>query len=428
MIRVAIDPRHRETVFLALALGLGLCLVVLHTLVSSSAKRLTDVHAKRASSFFTDATGTRAIYLVLKRFLPTTAQWRRPPTVLETPASQNAATTLLVFGPSQSLSASQAQALDEWIMQGGQLVVATHHDWPIREPEAAVDPEAPGQEAAAGPASDSGYLRRHGFQLLKWEETEAARHAETPLMLGPYALAWNDDTPGYTRLVTQGQQVLAGSKRLGRGRLVAIPDAEAFSNQRLRDSQNAVWLVTLCATWGNGRGLIDEFHHGFGRKRSFVALLGQFLLTPWGWACLQCALAGGFYVWSLRHFGSLAGPPARLRHSAVERSAAAERMSPVALITARGGLFAAARARRLAVELMHQYLKYRIGKSVGYAVNIDEASARARLAARTTPVAAHLEHYVPLVQRALHDGPISDHDVLEIGQRAARLCQELRST
>ena len=69
-------------------------------------------------------------------------------------------------------------------------------------------------------------------------------------------------------------------------RLIVIPDAAAFSNHRLRTSENAVWLVTVCATWGNGKVMINEFHHGFGTKRGLLSLLRQFVRTPWGWDLL----------------------------------------------------------------------------------------------------------------------------------------------
>jgi Domain of unknown function (DUF4350) len=109
-------------------LSANVCLVLLYTFVTSGSKRVADVHAQCPSSFFTDATGTRAIYLVLQRLLPAVEQWRKPATLLPDPNSAEAPATLLVFGPAQPLSRSEARALDNWIAHGGQLILAMPHD------------------------------------------------------------------------------------------------------------------------------------------------------------------------------------------------------------------------------------------------------------------------------------------------------------
>lgn len=51
--------------------------------------------------------------------LPAVEQWRRPHSLLRSARSLEAPTTLIVFGPHQSLSPLWAQALDDWMAQGG---------------------------------------------------------------------------------------------------------------------------------------------------------------------------------------------------------------------------------------------------------------------------------------------------------------------
>jgi hypothetical protein len=408
----------RQPNTLTAAAGLGLCLALLYTVAALSVQHSPPVRQQRPSSFFSYEGGTRAIYLVLQRLLPAVAQWRQPLTTLTPPGSDEAPTTLLVFGPSQALSLAQAQALDAWIAQGGQAIFALDQDWPIKPaaPERVQDTSDPNTEPVSEVTPDMTYLQRHGVRIVVPAEPAAPAAGATPLTLHQRALTWDTAGGQHEALVMQAERIVASSTRLGQGRLIVIPDAAAFSNHRLRTSENAVWLVTLCATWGNGKVMINEFHHGFGTKRGLLSLLGQFVRTPWGWVSLQVSLAGILYVYGhLRRFGRIDDPPAPPRARVTE------------LIAARRGLFAAARARRLAVELLHQHLNYALSQRVGYAVTIDDAATRARLGAHSADLAAHLDRYMALATPALHGTPISDQALVQLGQHATHIRHAFRS-
>jgi hypothetical protein len=271
------------------------------------------------------------------------------------------------------------------------------------------------QKTQPTPTADEGYLRRHGWRIQTLAET--VTEPDVALTVAPYALAWDESASQESLVITPAGHSIAGSKPLGRGRLVVVSDGEAFSNRRLRESRNAVWLVTLCATWGNGRVLIDEFYHGFGQRRALLHVLGHFLLTPWGWVCLQATLAGVLYLAGpLRRFGQLADP------------SSPPRQSPVELLAWRGSLLAAAQARSLAADLIHHYLQYRLSATLGSTVNIDETPIQARLAARSAAAAHHLERYRQLAQRTFLQGELSDRTLLDLGRGAALLSQEVRRT
>jgi hypothetical protein len=410
MSRTAIGRRLRDANILLATLGIGLCLMLLYVLTTLGGQRMTDVRQQRPSSFFTDATGTRAIYFILQQLLPAAAQWRRPPALLPPSDAPEAPTTLLVFGPQQPLSVSWAQALDDWMARGGQVVLATHHDWRVTAGagETAPRPSGPGQEQA--------YLQRHGFTIVADSGSDEPGEIAGPLVLRPYRLTWEADSPAHEALVSVDEQVLVASKRLGQGRLVVVPDAHAFANQRLRDSHNAVWLVTLCATWGNGRVLIDEFHHGFGRRRGFFVLLAQFLRTPWGWTVLQGLLAGGLYLYGpLRRFGRPVEPLPLPRRNLLD------------MAEARGGLLAAARAKQLAVECLHHHLEARLRNRTGDALRLPTMAPRERLAAKAPQLLQDFDRYMSSVQQTLHGTPVSDRDFLDLGQLATRLAKEFRA-
>ena len=413
MIRTAFSRKLRDANFRFAMIGIGLCVVLLILTTRIGDKRVADMKLQRPSSFFTDDTGTRAIYLVLRRLLPAAEQWRRPLTQLVSPTHPDAPTTLIIFAPHRPIALRQAAALDSWIEQGGQVILVTHQDWPIKRAERgaqAGDDEVSESEATA---MDT-YLGRHGLQIRKRTDRDNEQRLTPPLLLDRYHVTSAEDTEVDHPRMTTGTDVRVGSKRIGQGRLVVVPDTAAFANQRLRTSQNAVWLVTLCATWGNGRVLIDEFHQGFGVQRGLLVLLGLFLGTPWGWVCAQVALAGLLYVFgTLRRFGRAYDP--------LPESFG----SPVDLLEARRGLFATARARRLAAEMMHQHLQYRLGKHVGYTMNLADPTTHHRLLRMAPALAQHVEQYLPRVQDALDGDTISDRELIEMGQFAARIQKEL---
>jgi hypothetical protein len=408
----AIVRKWRDPTFVTATIGAGLCLLLLAVILRGRSRTAPAGDRHHASSFFTDAAGTRAILLVLRRLVPAAEQWRRPLTQLPAPTLPEAPTTLLVFAPPQPLSVDQAEALERWMAQGGQVVLASRRDWPLRR--------AHNQEVAAAsapsraPASEhDGFLSSHGMRLVRRASRPQAPGTSLPLSLEPYAVRWEKPSPAYRALVRDGPQVLVGSKRIGAGRLVVVPDAGAFVNQRLRQTENAVWLVRLCATWGNGRVLIDEFHHGFGARRGLLALIGLFLGTPWGWACLHGAAAGLLYLFGpLQRFGRPYDPPAPQRNSPIDR------------IDARGSLLAASEARTLAVDLVHRHLQYRLGKPFGLPVNVADPDLYTSLRTKRPDLGGILDRYNALVQRGRRGETLSDREFVDLGKLASQLSKE----
>ncbi len=287
----------------------------------------------RVSSFYADPAGAKAIYLVLKKFLPFAERWLKPLDALPPPEADNPA-SLLILGPDLPIGAEEAEALNAWVERGGQLIIASPDPWTVSVGSPATDPP-------------SGFLSRHGFSF---SETEGAQGtcsgAEGRLELGGPMLAEG----GFQPLFSGPAGVMAGVKRLGQGRLVVVTDSRAWSNERLRRSDNAVWLVSAALSWANGRLWIDEFHHGFQRSRGIFALTFAFLKTYWGFAFLQLAAAGLLLLLArVRRFGRIVEPAAERRQDPLER------------VQAIGALLEAAGARRFALRTMRQQLLRRLG-------------------------------------------------------------------
>lgn len=349
-------------------LGVTVCVVLILLLSLLSPDRASDVVLSRPSTFFTDPTGARALYLVLEQLLPpgTVGQWRRPLALLDS----SPASTLIVMGPVVGLGPGDADALDRWLESGGQLILATSAPWEI------VSRDSDSEEADS--AAD--FASRHGIV-----------HPE--------------DVPEGAALAA------AETRAVGLGRIHYVPDAHAFSNARLGEDENAVWLAQRVSEWG-GPVWFDEYHHGFGVSRGLLSLIGAFLLTPWGFVCLQLGLAGLVYlVGYKKRFGAPVDP---LRE---------ERASRIETADALGGLFRAADARALSVKAIDQHLAASLSADLGYRVDLADARLRTRLGDRD---AGELRTYLDAVASVSAGRRPADAEFVRIARQASTIGRSLR--
>jgi hypothetical protein len=323
------------------------------------------------STFYATHNGARAIYRVLQQLLPEARQWRLPLTELER-SSRDAHATLIVMGPQRPLSKREADALDTWILNGGQLVLATTRTWDIDNPGG----------SASEKRQRGDYLARHKIYRRPGEGARAVAASET--------------------------------RPVGMGRIVYVPDDLAFSNQTLRTTDNAVWLATQVSEWGE-KALFDEYHHGFAQRRGFFTLVGSFLIgSPWGLVCLQLALAGVVYlIGHKRRFGK------------VVQELPAERTSPIEAAEALGGLFRTAQARVLSARAIHQYLNSRLSVLLGHRVDLSQPESRERIARRSRMGRPALDAYAKAVENALGKSENRDEDLVRIARIATEILRSL---
>ena len=353
-------------------LAAGICVILIAAITLLSINTANDFINRRPSTFFTDRTGTRALLLVLQQILPATTQWRRP--FSELPAqSASARSTLIIMGPDEALTETEAATLDRWITSGGQLILATEKEWRIRKPLKSEKPAKEEDEFIA-----EGYLARNGLQ---------------------------------PKVDASGENATATSvtKRMGAGRIVYVSDPYAFSNETLRTTDNAVWIAARTSEWADTI-LIDEYHHGFGQRRDLMPLLGTFLLSPWGFVCMQLALAGMlFMLGTRRRFGR---PIDELP---------VERTSPIEAVEALGGLFEAARARVLSARTIHQYLNVQLSALFGYAIDLSNPAVRERIASRSSLRREELDAYADAVKQAVDREVLSDAELIRIAREATTI-------
>ncbi|MGH7844860.1 MAG: DUF4350 domain-containing protein [Candidatus Binatia bacterium] len=398
-----------------------------------SVPRSPDPRLKRPSTFFTDESGARALLLVMKQLLPAAEQWRRPLNLLPLHAGDDSPTTLIVAGPRRPISVSEADHLDRWLAEGGQLILATSDGWQVTrrlalQDQQDQDEEKPSEEHAkaaneAGRAAtkESTFLSRHAPDIV-WSKPAAATNERITGSLVPAGELNVQSRQKFS--VTENSKVVASASEkalaielpVGQGRIVALADPTIVSNRALREAENAIWLVTLAAGWRNGRVLVDEFHHGFGTQRGATELTWLFLKTPWGWCVLQIVAAGLIYAFGYRRrFGRIVEPPLPARASALE------------LIEARAGFFQTAAAQGLAVELIVQNLCQELAKAYGRPVDVATLSHNLDALDKPDRSTKLLTSLRSLSVKSARGERLTDKEFVEVGRVAGGILQGHRS-
>ena len=405
-------PRTQNRLTATLATGIFVLLSVV--LASFSTRQNTDYLRRRPSTFFTDPSGARALFLVMKQFLPQVAQWRRPLYLLALPTAPDAPNTLIVAGPARPLSPREAGYLHSWLSAGGQLIILDDGGWALGRQAPNADNQAENDNAEA----NTTFLSRYA-PGLRWNKLERSRSGHATVLSlqdQDLTLRWQRSfsETGDSKIVAAVNQTnLAVELPVGRGRIIAVADPAMVSNGALRRSDNAAWLIDLATAWGNGRTLFDEYHHGFGQKRDTLELSRAFLMTPWGWCVLQVAAAGMLYLFAYRRrFGRIREPPA------------ANRASPLELLDARAGVFQAAAAQSLSAELIAQQLCQAVTQSHGKAVDSANLNHElASLAKRRGGAAVRLHELFAKVQNGQR---LSDREFIELGRSAGEIIKGSR--
>lgn len=281
----------------------------------------------RPTTFSSDPMGAKALFLVLEHFLPDVERWMKPMQSLDRPEG-NSPSTFLVMQPLIALDEKEAESLDGWVSNGGQLIVATDTHWPIRG----------GQES-------EGYLARHGFTLgTPGKNTRLYTGRDGSLLLNAAPLGGKDHQP----VLSGPSGTVAAEQYVGSGRIIVIADGGAWSNARLKESNNAAWLVLTAGTWKNGRLLVDEYHLGNRGGRGTLQLILTFLGTFWGMVFLQIGLAAALYLL------------ARARHFGPARDLPRERVQdPLERIRGIGAFLQAAEAKEFAAQVTGQLVTAR---------------------------------------------------------------------
>jgi hypothetical protein len=130
-----------------------------------------------------------------------------------------------------------------------------------------------------------------------------------------------------------------------------VSDDRLFSNRLVRASGTGPFVLDL-VVGRYTRIVVDEYHHGFDASGSLAgAAFDWSLHSPWGWA-----------VWQLVAVGVIALIAAGVRFGPARRIIERRRRSPLEHVRALATALAAARGHDVAVRLIVQGLRRRLGQ------------------------------------------------------------------
>lgn len=274
------------------------------------ARRVTD----RGSVFASDASGTRALFLLLKSEGLAVSPLTRPPSA----ALEKG--LLVIVDPGTEMDAKGAARALEWIEEGGAVLVAGETFGPLGDAlDAEVEPPTVRELGLALPAA-----------------------GVTPRL----AMATGSDASikvlGMDRtLLERGKSRQAVEVAAGAGRAVLVADAFSATNAGIDAADNAAWWVETCRRLAAGRPVMFlETVHGFAREPSIPEYLSDRGLVP---LALQAALVAAVALWVV---GSRKAPP--LAPSTLVRRPAAEYAATMAQLYRQGRSEAHAAAVALA--------------------------------------------------------------------------------
>jgi hypothetical protein len=257
--------------------------------------------ADRGSMFASDASGTRALFLLLRsEGLQVSPLTRQPTAALDKGL-------LIVIDPESEIDEQSAALALDWVAGGGAMIVAGENLGALGE----------ALKAKVMPPS----VRRLGLALPKQSS-------------GKFALATGTNASVEVQgdrevLMTRESAVQAVEIEPGDGKVVLVPDTFCATNSGLDLADNGSWWIDTCRRLADGRPVMFlETVHGFAREPSIPEYLTDRGLGP---LALQLLLVAGVFLWFI---GSRKAPP--LAPSTLIRRPAAEYAATMAQLYRQG--------------------------------------------------------------------------------------------
>ncbi len=247
---------------------------------------------------------------------------------------------------------------------------------PLTSAEGAVIARLPADLLLAGPTAASA-MRCLGYDVARWagDSVAVGRSPDGDSLPAPYVSRLlrrrtsrvvadssdlSDDqvvscvAPSPVRtdtLVTAAGRPVAIRLSLESGhQAILVSDDRLFSNRSLRETAaGPIALGLVCPRYR--RIVVDEYHHGFDASGSLAgATLAWSVRSPWGWA-----------VWQLVAVGMIALLAGAIRFGPARRVIERRRRSPLEHVRALATALAAAGGHDVAVRLIVQGLRRRLG-------------------------------------------------------------------
>ncbi len=303
------------------------------------------------TSYSNEANGARALALWLEDLGYPVRRLQGPGFRLERDAC-----LLFVLSPQQPYSSGELRRLDDWVIQGGVLVLATE----AKE----MDPLLEHFELELGTLSDLVEKAEPAQPLLldpPWTQAQ--------VRAGHHLIAARDDVVVHIR--AEGQPLVLSFEH-GEGQVFVAATTFSFSNAGLRDAGNARLVHNLaaaaCAPLGKGAVIFDEFHHGYQTARTLTTWLKT---SAQGRSLLYAALVTFVY---LVVGGRRLGRPSPLPQATARRA-------PVEHIQAMANLFRRGGKRAAILHHYHERLKRELAHTHRLDPTLNDADFVAQLGA-----------------------------------------------
>jgi hypothetical protein len=265
---------------------------------------------------------------------------------------------LVILNPNQPINRAQSRVVLDWVAAGGTLVLADDGGGFFGPQNALLDD-----------------LR---FDTAVYSSTQVIRQAapaqpaldQPPtgralLQTGRVLVPLRDD---YVKLMGPPDAVVVAGVKVGGGYAYVSSAAYPFTNEGLRDPENAALALNMLRRVpAGGRVQFDEYHHGYFTPPSTTGIL---LGNPWGWGAAYAVTVLALY---LLLGGRRFGRPIPLKEEVARRSSA-EYVESMADLFQRGG--------KRGYILRHYYsaLKRRLARKDGINPRLDDAEFARELA------------------------------------------------
>ncbi len=258
---------------------------------------------------------------------------------------------LLMLNPSEAVNRTQARSILNWVASGGTLVLALDRSALFSPPNELLD------ELKFDTAVYTGtrVIERAGPGQPALDQPPVG---QAPVQAGRILLPQRND---YAKLLGVADAVLIAGVKHGSGYAYISATTFPFSNEGLRDPENAALVLNMLRRVpAGGRIQFDEYHHGFFTPPSTGKVLFG---NPWGWGAAYAVLVIGMYlVLGGRRFGR----PIPLREEIARRSSA-EYIESMADLFQRGG------KRAYILKHYRGALKRRLARKDGVNPQLDDA-------------------------------------------------------
>ncbi|GAB4175752.1 MAG: DUF4350 domain-containing protein [Roseiflexaceae bacterium] len=264
---------------------------------------------------------------------------------------------LIILSPQQPIEPAEADQVIDWLEQGGTLIVADDTSNLFGANNALLE----SLQVEIRVISDTSEIERAKPLQPALDQPSVA---EISINASRYIAPQRND---HTVLLGTADLPLVIGVQVGSGYAYISSSAYPFTNQGLRDEQNARMILNMLRRVpSGGQILFDEIHHGYIRPPSTTSVV---LGSPWGWGGVYAMLVISlFLILSGRRFGA----PIPFTEE-IQRRSSAEYVESMAALLLRG------KKHQFVQRHYHQQLKRRIARSYGLNPMSDDTTFVAEL-------------------------------------------------